>query len=148
MKAIKERIENEDFPLDIKDLARLREFLNERILTELQESAKELNILFMIMKRELVPMLDTSGLIESSEDELRRALSIEQFIIKCGEDSLSEEELLKIPSEKERQVFILRDDVLKRFCKELKEKNSVKRFLEAKRDFLSLIEKLVSKIDG
>lgn len=155
---IKERIEEEDLPLEIEDIGVLMGLLKGKVVSiskvkieEIQEAAKELNILFMIMRREISQVLkdmNISGIEVKTEDEDRSALSIGQFIRKCEEDNHSREEILKVSSEKGNEFFILRDEEIKRLCMELRERNSVTRFLEAKKEFLSLIEKIGSRLYG
>lgn len=158
LRRIKDRIDAEDLPVEIDDIIALMGLLKGKISTskvkleEIQEVAKELNILFMIMRREISQLLKDIGASERievrTEDEAMSALSIEQFIRKCEDDSLSREEILRFPSEKGKKFFILRGEGITRFCMELRERNSVLRFLEAKNEFLSLIEKIEFRLHG
>lgn len=139
LKDLKARIEAEDLPLEIKDLTALEPLpLN---LKELGDSLKELNILFMIMKREILLMV--SDINEVSEDTGGNYLSIENLLERWAQGNLKEEEIIRLPVE-DNKFFVLRDKDLKRFCEQLMERNSVRRFIEAKKELLGLIEKIES----
>lgn len=143
LKDLKACIEAEDLPLEIKNLTALEALpLN---LKELRESLKELNILFMIMKREILLMV--SDINELSEDVRDNYLSIEKLLEGWSQGNLKEEEIIKLPLEKNK-FFVLRDKDLRRFCEQLMEKNSVLRFIEAKKELIGLIEKIESQIYG
>ncbi len=143
LKDLKARIEGEDLPLEIKDFTALETLpLN---LKELGESLKELNILFMIMKREILLMV--SDINEVSEDTWDNYLSIEKLLEGWSQGNLKEEEIIKLPLE-ENKFFVLRDKDLRKFCEQLMEKNSVLRFIEAKKELLGLIKKIESQFYG
>ncbi len=143
LKDLKTRIETEDLPLEIKNFTALEALpLN---LKDIRESLKELNILFMIMKREILLMVPDIN--EVSEDKGGNYLSIETLLERWSQGNLKEEEIIRLPL-KENKFFILRDKTLQRFCEQLMEKNSVLRFIEAKRELLKLIEKIESQIYG
>ncbi|MFN3739409.1 MAG: hypothetical protein ACK4TF_01890 [Thermodesulfovibrionales bacterium] len=143
LKDLKACIEAEVLPLDIKNFTALEALpLN---LKEIRESLKELNILFIIMKREILLMV--SDINEVSEDTNEDYLSIEKLLERWSQGNLKEEEIIRLPLE-ENKFFVLRDKDLKRFCEQLMEKNSVLRFIEAKKELLGLIEKIESQIYG
>lgn len=149
LKDLKACIEAEDLPLEIKDFTVLEALPLKNIIKDIKESLKELNILFMIMKREILLMVsDINEVSEKGTSDVQgNYLSIERLLERWSQGNLKEEEIIRLPLE-ENKFFVLRDKDLKRFCEQLMEKNSVLKFIEAKKELLGLIEKIESQIYG
>jgi hypothetical protein len=123
------------FPIELKNI-HFHGLPTKGVKDELAEAIKELNILFMIMRREL-SLLVSSLRLETVESE--DSVSIEGLLDMFGKGLLGQNVIVRLPFEGGYGNVILSGEDLKRFCEELRDMNSVRRFLELKRHIIKLI---------
>lgn len=129
------------FPIELKNI-HFHGLPARGVKDRLAEAIKELNILFMIMRREL-SLLVASLRLETVESE--ESVSIEELLDMFGKGLLGQNVIVRLPFEGGYGNVILSGEDLKRFCEEIRDMNSVRRFLELKRHIIKLINDMESK---
>ncbi len=132
------------FPVELKNI-HFHGLLAKSIKDELAEAIKELNILFMIMRRDLSLLVSSLRL---GKMESESSVSMEELLDGYEKGLHGENVIVRLPLEDGYSNVVLSGEDLKRFCEYLRDMNSLRRFLELKKHIIELINEMESKLHG